>query len=365
MDRLSVKYQNQKAYDIVIDSSYSGLASEVDKLGFAGRRAAIITDSNVGPLYAELVSQQLCKVCSEVYVFTIPAGEENKNLTTVQNIYEFLVAKHFDRHDMLAALGGGVTGDITGFAASTYLRGIAFIQLPTSLLAQTDSSVGGKTGVDLDGYKNMVGAFYMPRLVYTNVTTLDSLNGRLLSEGMGEVLKHGLIKDQSYYFWMIENFNEIITRDHEILEKMIKRSCEIKRDVVEHDPHEKGERALLNFGHTIGHAIEKAKNFTLLHGECVALGCIAAAYISMKKGLIDTGTCYEIRDMFVPFGLPISVEDVNPDEIADLVKSDKKMDNGHIRFILLHDIGDAFISTDVTDEEIREAVKEILFVDGE
>ena len=358
---LNVNYEGKPCYDILFEENFQLLPKKVQELGFSGRRIAIITDSNVNPLYGKKVEGLLKKVGSQVCTYEIPAGEENKNLETVKGIYAFLIGKHFDRHDLLVALGGGVVGDITGFAAASYLRGIAFIQVPTTLLAQTDSSVGGKTGVDFEGYKNMIGAFYMPRLVYINIQVLESLNGRLFAEGLGEVLKYGLIKDQEFYFWLVENFNEIGEHDHKCLMHLVKRSCEVKKEIVEADPTEKGDRALLNFGHTIGHAIEKARNFQLLHGECVALGSIAAAYISMKKGLIDTGTCYEIRDMFLPFGLPISVENVDPQEIVRLVKSDKKMDNGTIRFILLHDIGDAFIDTTVTDDEIAAAVKEILY----
>lgn len=361
---INVARDGQPCYDIMFEDGFSKLSKAVEELGFKGRRIAIITDSNVGPLYSKAVEKELKKVGSQVFSYEIEAGEENKNLNTVGGIYGFLISKHFDRHDLLIALGGGVVGDITGFAASSYLRGIAFIQIPTTLLAQTDSSVGGKTGVDYEGYKNMVGAFYMPRLVYMNIAVLDTLSERQFASGFAEVMKHGLIKDQEFYFWLIENMYEIGERDHKILSQMVKKSCEIKRDVVQRDPTEKGERALLNFGHTIGHAIEKARNFELFHGECVALGCIAAAYISMKKGLIETGTCYEIRDMFVPFNLPISVENVDPEEIVKLVKSDKKMDNNQVKFILLHDIGDAFIDTTVTDDEIREAVKEILYFEN-
>lgn len=361
---INVTRDDKPCYDIMFEDSFKKLSKAVQELGFKDRRIAIITDSNVGPLYAKETEKELKKVGSQVFVYEIPAGEEHKNLETVNDIYGFLISKHFDRHDLLIALGGGVVGDITGFAASSYLRGIAFVQIPTTLLAQTDSSVGGKTGVDFEGYKNMVGAFYMPRLVYMNIAVLDTLPGRQFASGFAEVMKHGLIKDQEFYFWLIENLYEINDRDHKVLSQMVRKSCEIKRDVVQRDPTEKGERALLNFGHTIGHAIEKARNFELYHGECVALGCIAAAYISMKKGLIETGTCYEIRDMFVPFNLPITVEDVDPEEIVKLVKSDKKMDNNSIKFILLKDIGDAFIDTTVTDDEIREAVKEILYFEN-
>jgi len=361
---LNVSYNNKPCYDIVFDSSFDELASRVEELGFKDRRIAIVTDTNVLPLYSENIKNELLKVSEKVFVYAIPAGEEHKNLSEIEKIYEFLISNHFDRHDMLVALGGGVVGDMTGFAAATYLRGIAFIQIPTTLLAQCDSSIGGKTGVDFNAYKNMVGAFYMPRLVYMNVNVLKSLDGRQFASGFAEVMKHGLIKDLDYYLWLLDNMVEISDRETDVLIPMIRKSCEIKKAVVEKDPTEKGDRALLNFGHTIGHAIEKAKNFELLHGECVALGCIAAAYISWKKDLISMEDYYEVRDMFVPFGLPISVDNIDPDEVIRLMKSDKKADSNTIRFILLKKIGKAFISTEVSDEDAKAAINEILYVEN-
>ena len=285
-------------------------------------------------------------------------------LDEIKKIYEFLVERHFDRHDLILALGGGVVGDMAGFTAATYLRGIDFIQIPTTLLAQTDSSVGGKTGVDLGGVKNMVGAFYMPRLVYMNVSTLNSLDARQYSSGFAEVMKHGLIKDAAFYEWLIENMYEINDRDPLVLLEMVQRSCNIKRLVVEKDPTEKGDRALLNFGHTLGHALEKHKDFTMFHGECVALGCVAAAFISWKRELISMEEYYEIRDMFVPFGLPISVDDVDKEAVLELTKSDKKSDSDKIKFVLLKKIGKAFIDETVTRDEMSKALDEIIYIEN-
>ena len=361
---LNVSYNNKPCYDIVFDSSFDELADRINELGFQNRKIAIITDTNVEPLYAGEIQKALGAVSDKVFVYAIPAGEEHKNLSEIEKVYEFLIQNHFDRHDMLVALGGGVVGDMTGFAAATYLRGIAFVQIPTTLLAQCDSSIGGKTGVDFNAYKNMVGAFYMPRLVYMNVNVLKSLDGRQFASGFAEVMKHGLIKDLDFYLWLLDNMVEISDRDTDILITMIRKSCEIKKAVVEKDPTEKGDRALLNFGHTIGHAIEKARNFELLHGECVALGCVAAAFISWKKEYISMEDYYEVRDMFVPFGLPISVENIDIEEVIKLMKSDKKADSDKIRFILLKKIGKAFITTDVTDDDAREALKEILYVEN-
>lgn len=305
------------------------------------------------------------KIASKVTVFTFPAGEESKTLDTVRQLYTHLIEEHFERADMLVALGGGVTGDMTGFTAATYLRGISFIQIPTSLLAQVDSSIGGKTGVDFDQYKNMVGAFHMPKLVYMNLSTLNTLPAEQFASGMAEVLKSGLIKDGEYYEWVITNLCEIQELQPEILEKLVEGSCNIKRLVVEKDPTEKGERALLNLGHTIGHAIEKLKNFTLLHGQCVALGTVAAAHISWKRELLTTEEFFEIRDMMVGFDLPISLEGLEPSEIVATTKLDKKMENGTVKFILLKGIGKAFITKDVTDQEMTDAINFLLMMDQE
>lgn len=361
--RLPVLYQKKPCYDIVFSKSFDELFEELAELSASEKRLCIITDSNVDPLYGETVLKILDGKCKKAVKYVIPAGEENKTLDNVRKVYAFLIEEGFDRKDVLLALGGGVVGDLTGFAAATYLRGIDFIQIPTTLLSQVDSSIGGKTGVDFDGYKNMVGAFKMPRLVYMNLSTLETLDDRQFFSGFAEAMKSALIKDAQFYEWLIENMYEICEKDPEVLLEMVQRSCNIKKLVVEKDPTEQGDRALLNLGHTIGHAIEKAKNFELYHGECVALGTVAAAYISWKKEMLSMEEYYEVRDMFVPFNLPISVEDIDPDEILRLTKSDKKMAGGKIRFILLKKIGKAVIDNTVTDEEILDAIDEIYFSD--
>ena len=347
-------------YDIVITRDYLSLKDALKKLGTAERRALVVTDSNVEGVCLSEVLDNLKGSFKEVHSLTVPAGEENKNLDNVRIILKVLIKRKLDRNDFIVALGGGVIGDMAGFASAVYLRGIRFIQMPTTLLSQTDSSIGGKTGVDFDEFKNMVGAFHQPALVYMNLSVLKSLPKRQFASGMAEILKHGLIRDNEYYEWLVNHFNEINDLDMDILEHMIERSCEIKAEVVEEDPTEKGVRAILNFGHTIGHAIEKHMDFKLLHGECVALGIIAASYISYRRGYIDTEEFYEIRDMFLPFNLPLSMPDeAQPEEILKITKSDKKMDKGTVRFVLLKKVGEAVIETDVTDEEILSAVKEL------
>ena len=361
--RLEVLYNKKPSYNIVIESNFNKLAEELSSLGSCERKICIITDSIVGPLYLEEVTNLLQPICKTVISYTFKAGEEQKNLNSVNDIYRFLIENHFDRKDMLLALGGGVVGDMTGFVSATYLRGIDFIQVPTSLLAQLDSSIGGKTGVDFEQYKNMVGAFKMPKLVYMNIHTLTTLDDRQFYNGFAEAMKHGLIKDALYYEWMISNMYEICERDLDVLEELVFRSCQIKKAVVEKDPTEQGDRALLNFGHTVGHAIEKYMNFSLLHGECVALGCVVAAFISWKKQLLSMDEYYEVRDMFVPFNLPISIEDINVEDIIKITKSDKKMEYGQLKFILLKKIGKAIIDKTVTEDELKAGIEEIIYSD--
>ena len=360
MKCINVKCEGKPAYDIVIESGFGGLSEAFNKLEITGRKLCIVTDSNVGPLYAEQVKNELEKTGNAVYVYTFAAGEENKTLDTVQDVYEYLIENHFDRNDCLVALGGGVVGDLTGFSAATYLRGIKFIQVPTSLLAQVDSSIGGKTGVDFRAYKNMVGAFHQPKLVYMNISVLKSLSDRLFNSGFGEIIKHGLIKDAAYYEWLRDNISNIKSRNSDALEQMIYVSCNIKREVVEKDPKEKGDRALLNYGHTLGHAIEKLMDFKLYHGECVTLGMIAALRISVNRGDIDEKAYNDAIDMFKLYDFPLNVTGITAEDVVKVSKSDKKMDAGKIKFILLKEIGNAYIDYDVTDEEMLAALKDVI-----
>lgn len=360
-NRLSIHKDGQLCYDIVYSTDLDSLFRELKGLGYEGRRSCIVTDTNVAPLYAGQIAHEVERLGQKPLIYAIPAGEDNKTLEQIRALLRVLVENQFDRSSYLIALGGGVVGDMAGFAAAVYMRGIDFIQIPTTLLSQADSSIGGKTGVDFDGFKNMVGAFKMPRLVWTNVDFLRSLDGRQFASGFAEIMKSALIKDSDFYVWLIDRMVEIRERDSSVLSEMLYRSNEIKKKVVEADPYEKGERMLLNFGHTIGHAIEKHLNFEMTHGECVALGCVAAAYISYQRKHLSWEEYYEIRDMFVPFGLPISLESVDADAILQLTKSDKKARNGLIRFVLLRSLGDAYVDESVTDAEMLAAIRELDF----
>ncbi len=352
-DKLSVCREGLPIYDIVLENSFAGLEKEVDKLSLKDRKICIVTDSNVAGLYLEEVKERLESCCRQISVFVFPAGEENKNLDTVRRLYEHLILEQFDRKDMLAALGGGVVGDLCGFGAATYLRGIDFFQIPTTLLAQVDSSIGGKTGVDFDAYKNMVGAFHMPKLVYTNLETLKTLTEEQFSSGMGEVIKHGLIKNKAYYQWLKDNRKGILNRNLDLCRKMVYESNLIKKQVVEKDPTEQGERALLNFGHTLGHAVEKSMDFSMLHGHCVGLGAIAAAYISKIRGMLSQKEWDDIRDTFKSFNLPVHVDGLAWEEIFQAAKRDKKMDAGIVKFILLESTGNAYVDKTVKEEEMQ------------
>lgn len=359
-ETIEVLFDNKPCYNIILENSWNGLTNALESLNIKNRKICIVTESNVGPLYAKEVRDILEKSARKVIIFQFPAGEKSKNLEIINELYEVLIKEKFDRNDMLAALGGGVTGDMTGFAAATYLRGIDFIQLPTTLLAQVDSSVGGKTGVDYKGYKNMIGAFKQPSLVYMNTDTLKTLNTREFISGMGEVIKYGFIKDKNFFQWIVDNAESIKSLDKTALEYMIKCSCNAKRVVVENDFTEKGERATLNFGHTIGHAVEKLKNFSLLHGECVAIGMASALDISYKKGKISKEEYTSGIEAIKLFNLPVTVSDINSEDVLEATLHDKKMDSDSIKFILIDGIGNAVIDRNVSKEDIKSAINNVI-----
>lgn len=353
---LSVHDHNVFCYDITIEQDYSQLNQIFEKLQLSKRKVCVVSDTNSGNYYANTVCEIAKRYASVVETYTIPSGEEYKTLDTIQGLYAHLIKLKFDRKDMLIALGGGVVGDLTGFAAATYLRGIDFIQMPTTLLSMTDSSVGGKTGVDYLSYKNMIGAFHQPKAVYINLSTIQTLPDKQYDSGFGEVIKYGLIKEKAFYQWLKENRSKLLDKELSAMEEMVYRSCQHKQWIVQQDPKEKGERALLNFGHTLGHAIEKQMNFQYLHGECVAIGMIAASYISWKKGFISIEEVEDIQHTIQQFHLPTTfpMDDLN--KIVEITKNDKKMDSGNINFILLKSLGNAYIDNTVTDEDMKEAL---------
>lgn len=352
---MDVKKDGQFCYHIYLEPDFAKLPEAVEPLNIKERKLCIVADSTTAELYGAELREILKETCTYVSMFVFPAGEVNKTLNTVRDLYEHLILEKFDRKDMLVALGGGVVGDLTGFAAATYLRGIGFIQIPTTLLSQVDSSIGGKTGVDFDAYKNMVGAFHMPRLVYMNLNVLKTLPDRQFACGMGEIIKHGLIQDSDYLEKLSTYQREIREKNYAALLWMVAGSCKVKRHVVEEDPTEQGIRAWLNFGHTIGHSVEKLKDFTLCHGECVAIGCAAAAWMSWKRGLISEKEKEAAEQLLLDYQLPVSVKGLKPEDIVKTTKLDKKMDAGKVKFVLLKKIGEAFVTRDVEDEELLRA----------
>lgn len=362
-ERILVHRDGAPIYDIVFSRSFAQLGPQILSLGFAREtKLMIVTDSNVDPLYLAEVKEMLCRDFSVVKSIVLPAGESEKNLDTIADVYEALIRNHYDRKDLLIALGGGVIGDMTGFAAATYLRGVDFIQVPTSLLAMVDSSVGGKTGVDFRGYKNMVGAFHMPKLVYMNICVLKTLPPREIACGMGEVIKYGISMDADFYASLSDAQPDVLNCRISRLEQIVHRCCELKRDVVEEDPTEKGRRRILNYGHTIGHAIEKLMQFTLLHGECVAIGMCASMHISVRRGLITQDVYERFLSLVRSYDLPVCVRNApfRPQDVLDAMKSDKKTVGGKVRFILVSGIGTSYVENDLTDAMLLDAVRSVL-----
>ena len=349
-----------QAYPIWISHGLLAECGTLVRQQTKAQTAVVVTDDTVNGFYGDTVTASLEQSGFRVLKFVFPHGEASKCSKTLNEIYDFLCGNNLTRTDCLVALGGGVVGDITGFAAATYLRGIDFVQVPTTLLSQVDSSIGGKTGVDFDAYKNMVGAFHMPKLVYMNLGTLNTLSERQFACGMGEIIKHGLIQDKEYFTWLKENSKPVMDRTYEALLHMVEGSCRIKRHVVEEDPTEKGIRAWLNYGHTVGHAIEKLKNFKLCHGECVAIGSVAAAYLSVKRGLLTEAEAEDIRETLQLYGLPVCTDGLFAEDVLKTTKLDKKMDGGHIKFVLLKHIGEAAVHKDVEDAELLEAIRYVL-----
>ncbi|XOQ48380.1 MAG: 3-dehydroquinate synthase [Eubacteriales bacterium] len=327
-----------KSYKIRIERGCLGKAGKLaERLFKPGAKAVLVSDSNVLPLYGERVKQSLETAGFSVRTFAFPAGEESKQLSCVAHIYSECAAHRLTRSDFLVALGGGVTGDMTGFAAATYLRGIPFIQIPTSLLAQIDSSVGGKTAVDLPQGKNLVGAFHQPCLVLIDPDTLETLPTRFLSDGMAEAIKYGCIKSR-------ELFDMIYKEDiRENMEELIYRCVDIKREIVERDEFDTGERMLLNFGHTFGHALEKLYGFgKLSHGEAVGIGMVMMAKCGEGMGITKPGTANEIIAALRKFELPTS-DSMPMDRILSATAFDKKNSGGMIGLILLKQIGEGFV----------------------
>jgi shikimate kinase/3-dehydroquinate synthase len=310
-----------------------------------GTRVAIVTNTTIAPLYLDKVAAPLRAAGREVLEIVLPDGEEHKTWASLMQVFDALLAAKCDRKITLVALGGGVIGDLTGFAAASYMRGVPFVQIPTTLLAQVDSSVGGKTGINHPLGKNMIGAFYQPRAVLADTSTLATLPGRELSAGLAEVIKHGAILDAAFFEWIEQNIDKLVARDPVALAHAIARSCEIKAEVVRKDEREGGLRAVLNFGHTFGHAIEAGLGYgTWLHGEAVGCGMVMAADLSQRLGLVGPDTVERVRALVRAAGLPVVAPDLGAERWIELMEVDKKNEGGAIKFILLKPLGSPSVS---------------------
>ncbi len=318
----------------------------------------IITNKKIAPLYLKIIEKNFIE--SDYEAFILPDGESYKTLDSLNQIITKLMEKKFNRTCVLIALGGGVIGDLTGFAASCYQRGVKFIQIPTTLLAQVDSSVGGKTAVNHPLGKNMIGAFYQPHAVFSDISVLKTLDDRELSAGLAEVIKYGLIRDKEFFCWLEDNINLLIGRDSQALAYAIERSCINKAEVVGIDEKETGYRAILNLGHTFGHAIETSLSYKeWLHGEAVGCGMLIAANFSKKLGLLEQKQFNRIQQLIEHVGLPVKIhKNVKFDHMYENMKVDKKSRDGVLHLVLLKSIGEAFLTSDYSEKVLKEAIKE-------
>jgi len=345
-----------RSYPILIGD---GLLSDAELLRqhVPARDVLIVSNTTVAPLYLDTLSAGLRP--RRIIEAVLLDGESHKTLTNVGRILDVLVANRFARDCTIVALGGGVVGDMAGFAAACYQRGVSFVQVPTTLLSQVDSSVGGKTGVNHPGGKNLIGAFHQPIAVLADTRTLGSLPPRELRAGLAEVIKYGLICDASFFAWLEEHMEALLAADPAALAHVIYRSCQIKAEIVGRDEREQGDRALLNLGHTFGHAIESATGYTQwLHGEAIGAGLVMAAAMSHSCGLMSADDVTRVKNLVARTGLPIHIDAVSPQSALEHMRIDKKVQGGRIRLILLRKIGDAFITADYSEAALDATLRD-------
>lgn len=354
MQRIEVDL-GSRSYPIFIGAGAMRLKDAMDQV-IPARDVLIVTNTTVGPLYAAGLTAALApRRCLEV---SLPDGETHKTLANVSRLLDVLITNRFARDSCVVALGGGIVGDMAGFAAACYQRGIAFVQVPTTLLAQVDSSVGGKTGVNHPGGKNLIGAFHQPAAVFADTDALRTLPDRELRAGLAEVIKYGLIVNPEFFDWLEANATRLLARDTDALTHAIRRSCEIKAEIVARDERELGDRALLNLGHTFGHAIESATNYsTWLHGEAVGAGMLLAADMSQRLGWMSGADVERIERMLKAFGLRTDVSELAAGTLAEKMKIDKKVAAGRIRLVLLKAIGKSVVTGDYDDDALRETLR--------
>jgi len=345
-----------RSYPIYIGSDVS-LDNELYSKHISSKKIALITNEQIADLYLSEISQTLNAF--DLKTLVLPEGETEKNLETVGKAVEFLSDNGIDRDSSIIAFGGGVIGDITGFVASSYMRGIKFLQVPTTLLAQVDSSVGGKTGVNINTGKNLIGSFYQPSAVIADTRYLNSLEPNLLSEGLAEVIKYGLIRDEDFFKWLSKNTNRILALEPEIMAHLIERCCQIKAEIVSEDEREGSIRAILNYGHTFGHAIESLTDYSVYsHGEAVSIGMVMAASMAARMRMLSQDDKTDIISLLESVNLPTKKPDLNSNDFLESMKRDKKVQDGEIRLILLESIGRAIISNDYPNEILMETISE-------
>lgn len=348
-----------RGYQIHIGENLLNRAGELISRACGGKSAAVITNRRIGALYGDCLLRSLEESGIPAFAVTVPTGERYKTLGTIGGIYEKLLDRKIDRGGVVIGLGGGVIGDMAGFAAATYRRGVDFVQVPTSLLAQVDASVGGKTGVNLSRGKNLVGAFHQPRTVIIDTSSLHTLPARELRSGLAEVIKHAIIRDGEYFQFLEANLKPIRRLEPEVLERTIALSCEIKADVVGQDERESGLRRILNFGHTTAHAVESLTAYRdFRHGEAVAIGMVTAAVLSWKMGLTDLETVNRIARLLTEAGLPTRVpQGLSGERILATMGLDKKVVHGRLNAVLIRSIGSALVTDTVTPDLWLEALK--------
>ncbi len=355
MKRVRVKL-GSKSYNIHIGSGTLSQAGHwLRELGFDGK-LVVITNPIVESLYGKALQQGLTQEGFTVTTLQVPDGEEQKSLETAGRLYLELSGCFTERTTPVLALGGGVIGDLAGFVAATYKRGIPLVQMPTTLLAQVDSSIGGKVAVDHGRLKNEIGAFYQPRSVISDVSTLRTLDPRAISNGLAEVIKYGVIRDKGLFYYLEDNMDRVKALDEAVLEEIVFRSAKIKAEVVTRDEKDLGPRAILNYGHTVGHAIESASNFKIDHGEAVAIGMVAAAKISKEMGMLDGRELSRLESLIKKAGLPVKVPNLKVEKLIAAMQHDKKVRGGRIRFILPEALGKVLI----TDEVNLSLVEQVL-----
>jgi 3-dehydroquinate synthase len=336
----------ERSYRILVGCGILGkIVVELDEIQFP-RRIALITNTAVADLYGELVRETLKSGGYDAELVVIPDGEEFKSFSVLEDVLGKLIARGFDRSSGILALGGGVVGDLAGFAAAIYLRGIPFVQVPTTLLAQVDSSVGGKTAVNHRLGKNLIGAFYQPQLVFIDVDLLRTLPDREFVAGMAEVIKYGVIRDRDFFSWLENNCSGLLQRQPRELIEAIKISCQIKANIVENDEKEGGLRAILNFGHTFGHAVEQLAGYGVIrHGEAVSIGMVVAAGLALRKGFCSKDDLRQIRNLLIAFGLPIHIPEFPQADYLTAMGRDKKVHEGRLRMVLNRGIGACLVET--------------------